>query len=91
MAKAKKKSALAVAASRRLQMIGAPKLNEEQVAHMMYHAEERGEVQRTTLEDGSWAWIMPAQPDGKRPILKPTGEMLAHLERFARGEGHNHG
>lgn len=90
MPKGKKKSALAVAASRRLQMIGAPKLSEEQVAHMMYHAEERGEVERTTLEDGSWAWLMPQQPDGKRPVLKPTSEMLHHLERFARGEGHNH-
>ncbi len=90
MPKAKKKSALAVAASRRLQMIGQPKMTEDQVAHMMYHAEERGEVERTTLEDGNWAWVMPAQPDGKRPVLQPTQAMLAHLERLARGEGHDH-
>ena len=87
---AKKKSALKASASRRMQMIGAPKLSPQQLAHAMFHAEERKEVERVTLDDGSWAWLLPEQPDGKRPMIQPTAEMLRALEGFARGEGHDH-
>ena len=87
MAKKNKKSALASAASKRLARIGAP--DPEEVAHAMFHAEERGEVQRVPLEDGSWAWGF-VDPDGQQKMLKPTPEMLAALARFERGGPHNH-
>jgi hypothetical protein len=85
----KKPNALAAAASRKLAGIGkgaSPQQSPEQIAHMLLHAEERGEVERVTLEDGSWAWAARG-PDGKTQILKPTKEMLEALERFER-EGH---
>lgn len=85
---AKKKSALAQAATKRLARIGspAPQMNSEQMAHALLHAEERGEVERVSLDDGSWGWRMQG-PDGKVQILKPTPEMLAALDRFET-EGH---
>ena len=88
MAAKKKKSALAAAASRKLNGIGsAPaKMTPEQMAHALLHAEERGEVERVPLEDGTWGWMMQG-PDGNSQILKPTPEMLAALDRFER-EGH---
>ncbi len=85
--KRKKNSALAAAASRKLSQIGSgPRFTPEQLAHFMVHAEERGEAERVTLEDGSWGWQMQG-PDGKAQVLKPTPEMLAALERFET-EGH---
>ncbi|MBL8609293.1 MAG: hypothetical protein JNL38_18330 [Myxococcales bacterium] len=78
----KKKNSLAASASRRLGSIGGPKLSAQDIAHMMFHAEERGEVERVPMEDGSWAWLLPQQPDGKRPMIKPTPEVLEHLARF---------
>lgn len=86
MATKKKKSALAAAASRRLGKIGPPQMTPAQLVHALMHAEERGEVQRTNLEDGSWAWVMQG-PDGKPQVLKPTPEMLELLHRFET-EGH---
>lgn len=85
MAKPKKKNALAQAASKKLAGIGGPKMSPEEMAHMMMHAEERGEAERVELDDGSWAWAV--ESNGKRQLLKPTAEMLAALDRFAR-EGH---
>ena len=84
----KKKSALAASASKNLARAAgaAPKMSPEQMAHMLLHAEERGDVQRVTLDDGTWAWATQA-PDGKMQILKPTPEMLEALERFER-DGH---
>jgi hypothetical protein len=84
----KKKNALAAAATRRLEKIGtAPaKMSPEQLVHALMHAEERGEVQRVSLDDGSWGWVMQG-PDGKQQILKPTPEMLEALHRFET-EGH---
>ncbi|HSQ64041.1 MAG TPA: hypothetical protein VLM85_12535 [Polyangiaceae bacterium] len=82
----KKKSALAAAASRKLAGIGGPKMSPQDVAHVLWHAEQRGEVERVPLEDGSWAWVMNG-PDGKPQMLKPTPEMLQVLEGFER-EGH---
>ena len=82
----KKKSALAAAASRKLSSIGAPQMTPEQVAHSLLHAEERGEVQRVSLDDGSWAWAMQ-DAQGQTRILKPTPAMLEALDRFER-EGH---
>lgn len=90
MAKKNKKSALAQAATRRLQAIGMPKMDEEQIAHLMFHAEERGEVERVAEEDGGWAWLMPVDKDGHRARLRPTPKMLESLERFAHMD-HNHG
>ena len=86
--KKNKKSPLAAAATRRLEKLGpAPvKMTAEQIAHALLHAEERGEVQRTTLDDGSWAWVMPGK-DGQPQVMKPTPEMLEALERFET-EGH---
>ncbi len=78
----KKKGGLQAAASRKLSMIGGPKMSAEEVAHALFHMEERNEVERTVLEDGTWAWLMPQQADGRRPILKPTPEILEHLRRF---------
>jgi hypothetical protein len=83
----KKKNALAAAASRRLARIGeGSRYTPEEVAHFMVHAEERGEAERVTLDDGSWGWQMVG-PDGRPQLLKPTPEMLAALERFDT-EGH---
>ena len=86
--KPKKKSALAAAASRKLSRIGGDgtRFTPEQIAHMMMHAEERGEAERVNLSDGSWGWQMSG-PDGKLQVLKPTPEILAALERFET-EGH---
>lgn len=86
--KKKKPSALAQAQSRRLQMIGMPKLNPEQIAHALFHAEERGEVTREPQDDGSWVWVIKNGPDGGPQKLAPTPEMVQAYERFARGEGH---
>jgi hypothetical protein len=83
--KKKKNSALAAAASRKLGG-GAPRYTPEQVAHMMMHAEERGEAERVPLDDGAWGWRIHG-PDGQAQVLKPTPEILAALERFER-EGH---
>ena len=85
--KKKKGGALAAAASRRLARIGAPQMSPEDFAHAMFHAEERGEVQRVPLDDGSWAWQMQT-PDGPQQV-KPTPEMLAALARFETGH-HEH-
>lgn len=84
--KKKKPSALASAATRRLAQIGAPKMTPEHLAHMMMHAEEDGRAQRVELEDGTWAWQIMDEK-GQAQLLKPTPEMLAALDRFAR-EGH---
>jgi hypothetical protein len=81
----KRNSALAAAASRKLAGSG-PRYTPEQVAHMMMHAEERGEAERTPLDDGSWGWRIQG-PDGQARLLKPTPEILAALERFER-DGH---
>jgi hypothetical protein len=81
-----KRNALATAASRRLATIGGPKMSPEDVAHVLWHAEQRGEVERVSLEDGSWAWVVPSQ--GAPQMLKPTPAMLAALERF---ETEDHG
>lgn len=86
MAKPNKKSALAAAASKKLASIAGPSLTPEHIAHTLLHAEERGEAQRVTLDDGSWAWAVQGR-DGKVQVLKPTPAMLAALERFER-EGH---
>ena len=83
--KPKKTSALKTAAKRKLESIGGPKLSPADVAHMMWHAEQRGEVERAPLEDGSWAWLVHTK-DGPQ-MLKPTPEMLEVLEHFER-EGH---
>ena len=86
--KPKKKNALAAAASRRLSRIGGEGAHytPEQIAHFMMHAEERGDAERVTLDDGSWGWQMTG-PEGRPQVLKPTPEMLAALERFET-EGH---
>ncbi len=81
----KRNSALAAAASRKLGG-GAPRYTPEHVAHMMMHAEGRGEAERVPLDDGSWGWRIQG-PDGKAQLLKPTPEILAALTRFER-EGH---
>ncbi len=82
----KKKSALQQAASRKLAGIGPKPPSPEHIAHMMLHAEERGEVSRVSLEDGTWGWAMPGE-DGQTQVMRPTQEMLDALDRFAR-EGH---
>ncbi len=84
----KKNSALAASASRKLSGIGVkgPRFSPEEIAHMMMHAEERGEAERVSLEDGAWGWRI-AGPNGQPQILKPSPEILAALERFER-EGH---
>ena len=84
--KKKKPGALASAASRKLAQIGGAKMTPEQLAHSMMHAEEDGQAERVTLDDGDWAWRMTF-PDGTTRILKPTPEILAALERFER-DGH---
>jgi hypothetical protein len=91
MATKKKKSALQEAASRRLQAIGLPKMTPHDIAHAMFHAEERGEVERVPSDDPpGWAWLLPSQNGGERQRLHPTPEMLTAMDMFARGEGHNH-
>jgi hypothetical protein len=82
-----KKGALAAAASRKLAAIAGPKMSPADVAHVLWHAEQRGEVERVPLEDGSWAWLVPGGQGGSPQMLKPTPEMLAVLEQFER-EGH---
>lgn len=84
--KRKKNSPLAAAASRKLARIGTAQYTPEHLAHLMMHAEERGEAERVPLEDGSWGWQITG-PDGKVQVLKPTPEMLAALHRFET-EGH---
>ena len=84
--KRKKPNALAAAASRRLEKIGGRELSPEHLAHMMLHAEEDGHAERVPLEDGTWAWRTRGD-DGTERLIKPTPDMLAALERFAR-EGH---
>ena len=86
MAKNGKKSALQQAASKKLAGLGPKQPNAEQVAHMMLHAEERGEVSRVGLEDGTWGWAMTGK-DGETQVMRPTQEMLDALDRFA-SEGH---
>ncbi len=85
--KKNKPSALASAASRKLAGIGGPRMTPENMAHQLFHAEERGEVSRVTLEDGTWAWSVQG-PNGPQ-MLKPTPEMLAALARIEAGD-HNH-
>lgn len=87
MAQKKKKSALAAAASKKLANIGGPRMSPEEIAHALFHAEERGEVERMPLEDGTWAWVVQG-PKGPQ-MLKPTPEMLAALARFEH-EHHDH-
>jgi hypothetical protein len=87
MGKKKRKGALAAAASKKLASIGGPKMSPEDVAHVLWHAEQRGEVERAPLEDGSWAWVLPGGEGGQPQMLKPTPAMLAIVERFER-EGH---
>ena len=70
----------------KLASIGGPQMSPEALAHALLHAEERGEAERVPLEDGSWAWAIQ-DGQGKTQLLKPTPEMLAALDRFAR-EGH---
>jgi hypothetical protein len=82
----KKKSALAAAASRKLQGIGPKPMSPEDLVHALMHAEERGEVERTTFPDGSVGWLTRG-PDGKVQALKATPEMLAALHKFET-EGH---
>lgn len=82
----KKKGALAAAASKKLSQIGGPKMTPEQLAHAMMHAEDDGQAERVTLEDGSWAWRV-TMPDGTAQMLKPTPAILEALERFER-DGH---
>jgi hypothetical protein len=79
---AKKKSKLQEAATRRMQALAQPKITPEQFAHAMFHAEQQGQVERVPLDDGSWAWLLPVDKTGKRPIVKPTPEMLSALNRF---------
>lgn len=86
----KKKSALAAAAARKLQSIGMPKMTPHQLAHALYHAEERGEVERVPTDDGGFAFLLPPDKEGVRQQLKPTPEMIQALEGFAQGIGHNH-
>jgi hypothetical protein len=83
----KKNNPLAAAASRKLSG-DTPRYTPDQIAHLMMHAEERGEADRVPLDDApdSWGWKITG-PDGKEQILKPTPEILAALERFER-EGH---
>lgn len=83
----KKNNPLAAAASRKLKG-EAIRHTPEQIAHLMMHAEERGEAERVPLDDAadSWGWKITG-PDGKAQVLKPTPEILAALERFER-EGH---
>ncbi len=87
MAKNGKKSALQKAASKKLAGIGPAAPSAEQVAHMMLHAEERGEVSRVRLEDGSWGWAR-ARQDGKTEVMRPTPEMLEYLSRWEAGAAH---
>jgi hypothetical protein len=87
---AKKKSALQQAAARRLQAIGMPKMTPHDMAHALYHAEERGQVTRETQPDGTWGWRLPTQGDLPGQLVTPTPEMLESIAMFARGEGHNH-
>ncbi len=84
-----KKTKLAAAASRKLATIAGPKITPEEMAHMLYHAEQRGEVERVGLEDGSWAWVLPSQGPGQGApqMLKPTPAMLEVIDHFER-EGH---
>ena len=39
---------------------------------------------RVPLDDGSWAWLLPQQADGKRPVIKPTPDVLEHLAALER-------
>lgn len=87
MAKNGKKSALQQAASKKLAGIGPKPMTAEQFAHMMLHAEERGEVTRVNLDDGSWGWARQGA-DGKTEVMKPTPDMLAALDGWARGVAH---
>ena len=87
MAKKNKKSALAAAASKRLARIGQP--DPEEVAHAMFHAEQRGDVRRVELDDGSWAWAFQDN-DGQQRLLKPTPEMLVALSGFEADPHHGH-
>jgi hypothetical protein len=82
-----KKNPLAAAASRKLAG-DTPRYTPEQIAHLMMHAEERGDAERVPLDDAgdTWGWKITG-PDGTEQVLKPTPEILAALEKFAR-EGH---
>jgi hypothetical protein len=86
--KKKKGGALAAAASRKLARIAAPqKITAEELAHAMFHAEERGEAERVPTEDGGWAWRV-ATPNGPQ-MIKPTPEVLEALAQFEAGH-HEH-
>jgi len=87
MAKNGKKSALQQAASKKLAGIGPATATAEQIAHMMVHAEERGEVTRVGLEDGSWGWARRRE-DGQTEVMRPTPEMLECLARWESGAQH---
>ena len=88
----KKKSKLQQAAARKVAAIGQKKMSAFDIAHAMFHAEERGEVERVGLDDGSWGWLMPPDGSGQRPMMRPTPEVLAHLARIAGGDhGGAHG
>ena len=87
MAKNGKKSALQTAASKKLAGIGPKGHTPEQFAHMMLHAEERGEVTRVELEDGTWGWAR-RRADGQTEVMRPSPEMLEALDGWARGAAH---
>jgi hypothetical protein len=87
--KKKPNSALAAAASRKLARIGTPQgtHSPDEIAHAMFHAEQRGDAERVTFEDGTWGWQLRT-PDGKVEILRPTPEIVAAVERF--DDSHHH-
>ncbi len=85
MAKKNKVSALASAAARRLERIGVPKIDPEEFAHYMLHAEERGEATRIAQPDGSWVWQV--QNEGQTKTLTPSPEVVEAFERMLV-EGH---
>ena len=84
MAKKKKKSALAEAATRRLERIGSEPMNAEKAALAMLAAERAGYATRIQLEDGSWGWTVESGGE-KNQVVVPTAEMLAVLERMDSG------
>jgi hypothetical protein len=84
----KKNAALAAAAGRRLARIGAPTgYSPDEIAHAMFHAEERGDAERVSLEDGTWAWRVKG-PGGEVQMIRPTKEILEAVARFDDGEHH---
>lgn len=85
--KKNKKSKLSDAASRRLQTIGGPKLSPQELAHMLFHAEQSGEVERVPQDDGTFVYLLPPDKTGVRQSLKPTPEMVAAIDAY-HASGH---